>query len=174
MYNHSDIWKNITMIIFYLFLFILLLSLFIKLKICIYLDILGTQTKIKFKFLFFKFERNGKFVLKNKKRINSKKIFKTKNIKKKISKIILFDILKYGKYEKLYIYEEVGIIEPFITAMATAIASSITAIPLHLLDINFNNFKYKVVPIYLDLKFNLNIETEISFRIIDIIFRNIF
>ena len=158
------------MIIFYLFLFILLICLFIKLKICIYLDILWTQTKIKFEFLFFKFERNGKFVLKNKKRINSKKIFKTKNIKKKISKIILFDILKYGKYEKLYIYEEVGIIEPFITAMATAIASSITAIPLHLLDINFNNFKYKVVPIYLDLKFNLNIETEISFRIIDIIF----
>ena len=83
MYNHSDIWKNITMIIFYLFLFILLLSLFIKLKICIYLDILGTQTKIKFKFLFFKFERNGKFVLKNK---TLQKFLKLRTLKRKYQK----------------------------------------------------------------------------------------
>lgn len=168
MYNHSSIWKNITMIIFCLFILLLILILTIKLNLNILLNIIGTQSKIKLEFLFFKFERNGKFVLKNKKGIKSKK--SSKNKKNKASKNILLKILKQGKYEKLYIYEEVGALEPFATAIVTAVASSITALPLQLLNINYNNFQYKVVPIYLDLKFNLNIDAKISFRIIDIVF----
>lgn len=193
MNNHGDIWKNITMIIFFIVFLFLLLILFSKFKVNIFLEINGTKSYIKLKFLFFELERKGAFFLrkrsidfqlekdKNSVKKKSKKTFRnileniifqkiiSSNMSEKKKKFIfnfLSKKIKVIKFEMLEIYEEIGILEPVLTAYALPIVSTLTVVPLNLLNINYNNFKYKIIPVYTDLKLKIVIKTQISFRLI--------
>lgn len=203
MYNHSNIWQNITMIIFLMFLLIIFIITLIKFKVIVNLEIDGTKSYIFIRFLFWKIERNGKFSLikkKNKvdyseykkvKNINEKK--KNLNIKNKRSNILknkfryfnkffennetnnkilkfLKKILKKIRFDKLEIQEEIGFLEPNLTAYLVPAMSIITLIPIKVLDVNLKKFKYKITPFYTDLRFRINIKAEVSFRVIKIIF----
>ena len=171
MYNHSNIWKNTTMIIFFILLVSLIFILLINIKLNIFFEIEGTTSNFKIKFLFFEFKRKGKFVLKAKKCKRKENQNKHKNILKKfIDKKCIMNILSKIKFEKLHIYEEIGLLEPFYTAIATSIISTLTIIPVRILNVKFDNFYYKAVPFYTDLKFKLKIESIISFKIINILF----
>ena len=158
------------MIIFCVFIILLLFLLIVKFKINFYIEINGTKSLLVVRFLFLKIKKSGRFKLKNKrtenKVLNKKRMIK----KKKINKKLILNIIKTIKFEKLYIYEEIGVLEPFTTAIATAIISNVTTFPIHLLNVNFNEFRYKVVPLYLEFKFNVNIDAQISLRIIDLLF----
>ena len=66
MNNHSDIWKNITMIIFLILLVFLILILLLKFRIDVFFEIDGTKSFIKINFLFLEFKRKGSFILRRK------------------------------------------------------------------------------------------------------------
>ncbi len=160
------------MIIFLIFVLILIILLSINIKLSIFFELNGTASDLKIKFLFWELKRKGKFVLKRKKDENKidKKKNKKSNKKNFIDKKFITDFMKKIKFEKLYIYEEIGFLEPFYTAIATSVISTLTVIPIRLLNVNYDNFYYKVVPFYMDLKFKLKIETVISFKIINLLF----
>lgn len=212
MYNHSDIWKNITMIIFYVLVTLLILILILKQTVYLEFCINGLRSKFYVKWGFFKFKRYGNFILKekhstkfqknkirktnqknktlyqskiilqsNKKtaKIKSKKSNKNRkflnkkterNIKNKNRKNfkIFICILKCLTFEKLNIFEEIGLLAPDKTAFFLPILSSVTTIPLRFLRVR--NFDYKIIPKYNELRFYTKVTTKISFRIIDLIY----
>ena len=184
MHNHSNVWKNITMIIFYIFLIFLSVLVFFQFRTKIYLQIDGTKIIAKFKFYFWEFSIKGDFFLisKKEKALNASEKFlkikvlrnifnRIKKMKKErtLSKKTLLKILKSIKIEKLYIYEEIGLGEPFGTALAVPAISLITTLPLNLLNLNYNDYKYTLKPAYLEYKFNCSLDVEFSFSIIKII-----
>ena len=82
----------------------------------------------------------------------------------------LSKVIRNIKFEKLEIYEEIGVLEPTMTSYALPIVSTLTVAPLNLLNINYNKFKYKIIPDYKNLKLKILIDSQISFRLIKIIF----
>lgn len=196
--NHSSIWKNITMIIFFILLLFLILILLIRFQIKIYLKIDGMKSYFEIKFICLKFKKYGHLCLKKKENLNArKKKFekviaqktlygakkKTKknscgNLKKDVkekanlfsSNIKLFlKILKKIKIEQMYIYEKFGFLNPLMTSLIFPIISFLTIAPLNFFSVNHQNFKYEILPQYNDLKLNLVVKAKISFRIIEII-----
>lgn len=197
MNNHSDIWKNITMIIFLILLVFLLLILLLKFKIDVFFEIDGTKSFIKINFLFFEFKRKGSFflrrkclkhktrkksicrsntfkeVLKNKRENTLARNLSKNNMswnKKNVTWKFLSKVIRNIKFEKLEIYEEIGVLGPTMTSYALPIVSTLTVAPLNLLNINYNKFKYKIIPDYKNLKLKIVIDSQISFRLIKIIF----
>ena len=179
MYNHSSIWKNITMIIFYIFIIFIIIFIFIKQKLHLEFYVAGLKSELNIKFWFFKFKRYGNLTLMSKNRLkledikkfksdaekNSMGIKKTKK-KKKFEYMIC--LLKNVTFERVKIYEKFGLLVPDKTALFLPVLSNITMLPLHFLKIKF--LDYKVVPAYNDLKFNAKIDAKINFRIINLIF----
>lgn len=182
--NHSLIWKNITMIIF---LILIILILIIRFRFNISLKVQNFNSYFELKFLWFKFEKNGKFVLKNvekdhktndKKEIlklkekKSNKKFSKKNTKirnRKFTPQILKVLVKNLHFEKLYISEKIGLYEPIITALSVPFLATLTNMPIQFLKVNYNNFHYEIAPVYNELEFYLELDAKISFRLIDII-----
>lgn len=66
MYNHSDVWKNITMIIFYVLIICFILILFLRQNVYFEFCIDGLKSKLYIRWGFFKIKRYGDFVLKTK------------------------------------------------------------------------------------------------------------
>lgn len=179
MYNHSSIWKNITMIIFYIFIIFIIIFIFIKQKLHLEFYVAGLKSELSIKFWFFKFKRYGNLSLMSKNRLkledikkfksdaekNSMGIKKTKK-KKKFEYMIC--LLKNVTFERVKIYEKFGLLVPDKTALFLPVLSNITMLPLHFLKIKF--LDYKVVPAYNELKFNAKIDAKINFRIINLIF----
>ena len=188
MNNHSNIWKNITMIIFLIFLLVIFLILLIKFKLVIYFEINGINCYVKIKFLYWEIKRKGSFFIRDKEFVKAKvnkelkrtkknsnnkilsgklRLFKSK--KQSNSKKILFEILKRSEFDKLELLEEIGLLEPSITAYTLPIISTITFFFFRKLNLNYNNFKYKINPLYTDLKFKLILEAQVSVKLIKII-----
>lgn len=167
------------MIIFGFFIILLILMLMIKLKFSMFLKIENFNSYFEFKFLFFRIAKKGRFISKKhendsnkqKNAISKKSLFKkgtkTSNKRSKLKLLKLF--IKNLYFQKLYVGESVGLLEPAITALSIPILSVITFMPLQFLKINYNNFKYEIVPMYEKCGINLIINSEISFRMIDFI-----
>ena len=182
MYNHSSIWKNITMIIFYIFIIFIIVFIFIKQKLHLEFYIAGLKSELNIKFWFFKFKRYGNLTLmsKNKLKLEDIKKFKSdaekismgikkaKKTKKKKKFEYMICLLKNVTFERVKIYEKFGLLVPDKTALFLPVLSNITMLPLHFLKIKF--LDYKVVPAYNELKFNAKIDAKINFRIINLIF----
>lgn len=179
MYNHSSIWKNITMIIFYIFIIFIIIFIFIKQKLHLEFYITGLKSELSIKFWFFKFKRYGNLTLKskNKLKLEDTKKFKSdaeknsmgiKKTKKKKKFEYMICLLKNVTFERVKIYEKFGLLVPDKTALFLPVLSNITMLPLHFLKIKF--LDYKVVPAYNELKFNAKIDAKINFRIINLIF----
>lgn len=182
MYNHSSIWKNITMIILYIFIIFISVFIFKKQRLHLEFYIVGLKSELNVKFCFFKFKRYGNLTLKSKNKLNledikkfksdaekkSMKIKKTKKMKKKKKIEYMICLLKNVTFERLEIYEKFGLLVPDKTALFLPVLSNITMLPLHFLKIKF--LDCKVVPAYNELKFNAKIDAKINFRIINLIF----
>lgn len=179
MYNHGSIWKNITMIIFYIFIIFIIIFIFIKQKLHLEFYVAGLKSELSIKFWFFKFKRYGNLTLmsKNKLKLEDIKKFKSdaeknsmgiKKTKKKKKFEYMICLLKNVTFERLKIYEKFGLLVPDKTALFLPVLSNITMLPLHFLKIKF--LDYKVVPAYNELKFNAKIDAKINFRIINLIF----
>lgn len=179
MYNHGSIWKNITMIIFYIFIIFIIVFIFIKQKLHLEFYIAGLKSELNIKFWFFKFKRYGNLTLmsKNKLKLEDIKKFKSdaeknsmgiKKTKKKKKFEYMICLLKNVTFERLKIYEKFGLLVPDKTALFLPVLSNITMLPLHFLKIKF--LDYKVVLAYNELKFNAKIDAKINFRIINLIF----
>ena len=160
MYNHSSIWKNITMIIFYIFIIFIIVFIFIKQKLHLEFYIAGLKSELNIKFWFFKFKRYGNLTLMSKNKLkledikkfksdaekNSMGIKKAKKTKKKKKFEYMICLLKNVTFERVKIYEKFGLLVPDKTALFLPVLSNITMLPLHFLKIKF--LDYKVVPAY--------------------------
>lgn len=168
-------------------IFLILIILIIKFKFHISLKIQNFNSCFELKFLWLKFDKKGKFVLKNTKRadkINSQEEilnFKAKKSNEKVGKkriqtkkrkftnALLKVLARNMHFEKLSISEKIGLYEPMATALSIPILSTLTNVPLQFLKVNYNNFRYKITPIYNEFEFYLDVNAKISFRLIDII-----
>lgn len=184
MYNHSDVWKNITMIIFYVLVTLLILILILKQTVYFEFCINGLRSKLYIKWWLFEYKTPWKNKLmyqckqklakiKSKKSNKIRKFLNKKterNIKNKNRKKfkIFICILKCLTFEKLNIFEEIGLLAPDKTAFFLPILSSVTTIPLRFLRVR--NFDYKIIPKYNELRFYTKVTTKINFRIINLIF----
>ena len=126
----------------------------------------------KYETVDYKFNRNSEH---DKKTKHNKLNYKNKignniikNIYQKNRKIFL--MLKKVNIERLYVYEEIGVLTPLATALSIPVVSTVTISLVKNLQINPENFYYKINPNYTDLQFNLLLEADISFRIISVIF----
>lgn len=157
MNNHSNVWKNITMIIFLLLLFWAFAILHWKFNVYVTAELHGIKLKIKIKFLWFNIERD-KVLKVNKGKIKKKKKY---NIPK---------ILKNISYDKLSIIINVGAIGPFTTSLVVPIVSTAIPIIINKLDMQVKDLKYNVIPIYNDLRLDVSLDIKASIRLYKIIF----
>lgn len=164
MYNHSDVWKNITMIIFVILVVLFILILFLKQILYFEFCINGLKSRVYIKYGFLKVRRCGDFDVNF---LEEKKKGIAKEKKRKKFKIFLC-ILRCLSFENLSIYEEIGLLTPDKTALFLPVLSNISMLPLNLLRII--SWDYKIVPKYSELKFKANVTAKISFRIIDLIY----
>lgn len=168
------------MIIFFtIFLFIIFI-LFVKIKVNIKIRLENTISYIEIKTLWIDFNKKGKFVLNKKIKENklnyavdkndvkNKKI-KNSESKNKTSKRILSWFFKNIRYDEVIIFEKVGVLNPFITSMTLPVVSLITTIPLNLFKINYNKFKYEIIPDYNNFILQFRLDAKASFRIISLI-----
>lgn len=161
------------MIIFLFIFFSLIVILFLKIKLHIFIKVKNTESFIQIKSLWINFKRKGKFILKSKENINKQKSKENKNRKnkskeKKNNKFLKW-FFKNIRYDEIQIFEKVGSIDVFSTAIALPIVSLITTIPLNTLNVNYKKFNYKIVPDYNNIVFNFLLNTKASFRIIDLL-----
>lgn len=192
MYNRSDVWKNITMIIFYVLIALFILILLLRQTVYFEFCINGLKSRFCVRWGLFKIKRFGDFTLKTKSstKFQSEQICQKKTTyknmlastnnenKAKLKNEILYEKLEKLKisrcilncltFENLGIYEEIGLLAPDMTALFLPILSNISMMPLNLLKIKFWN--YKIVPRYSELKFKAKVTAKISFRIIDLIY----
>lgn len=158
------------MIIFCVIIFFLSLLLMLKIKLSLIIKIRNTKTYFEIHSMFFNYRRYGSFKYKDSSKNRNTKI-KNKEKKNKILnfKKIKFWFFRHIKYEKVNIYEKIGLLDPAITAFSIPFLSAIITIPLFFLNIDYDNFKYKSIPDYNNLVFVLDLDANASFSILNIL-----
>lgn len=168
MNNHSDIWKNITMIIFYVICFLMVI-LFSKIKIEVYFSSKNLEFNYTIGIIYFKkiksFDKDAVEKYINKKHKTASK----QNKKTKFSNVKF--ILRYLNIEKLVIEFYSGFIDIMPTVFSIPIISIIISSIYMYLNINYDKKHYfKVKPIYNDLKISSKIHCIVSVKIAHIIY----
>ncbi len=169
MNNHSNIWKNIIMIIFCVIICILIFILLSKLKVEIYFSSANLEFNYNIRIIYFKkiktFDKDSieKYIAKRKKTASLQN-------KKKNSSNIKF-ILKYLNIEKLIIEFYSGLISIMPSVLSIPIISIIISSIYTFLNVNYDkNHYFKVKPIYNNLKISTKIHCIVSMKIAHIIY----
>ncbi len=174
MNNHSDIWKNITMIIFLVIFIILIIFVFSKIKLEIYFSFsnfdymysIGLIYFVKIKTLYKSDIEKYVIHQKRKKKIN--------NSKKKKSKLQINEmktILKYVDFEKLIVEFNSGFISLLPTVFSIPVISTILSSIYTILNIKYDeNHVFCVKPVYDKLNISGKIHCIVSMKIAHIIY----
>lgn len=155
------------MSIFVIFLLLIFIVLMLKIKISVYFKFDNFERHIKIKTWFINFERKGKINSK-KSKINKKL---TKLIKKKIlNKKKFLSNLKYLEIDKL----NINILVDLILLMPTVFSVPIFSTILEYIKIipfkKFNNYKYKITPLYNEKpKAFLEVDLDMKIRFFDLL-----
>lgn len=156
------------MIILFIVFIILFCTLFVKIPIYFFVKLENTRSIIIIKILFYKYQRNGKFVVKSKDRNNEDNKVDAKKKKLKISNKTKLYFLKKLNYDEIKINEKIGILDPSLTAISVPILSLVTTIPINYYNLKLKHFNYNIVPDYNNLIFKFELEAKASFRLISL------
>lgn len=169
MNNHSDIWKNITMIIFLLIISILILFLISKIKLEIYFAFSNFDYVYSISLIYYK-----KIKTFHKNDIKKRMINKSKKLKKNESNEkfkIAKTFLKYIDFEKLIIEFNIGLINVLPTVFSIPIISTILSSIYTIIDIKYDrNHMFYVKPVYNKLNLSGKIHCIASMKIAHIIY----
>ena len=164
------------MIIFLIIIFVVILLLFVNIKINIKIRVENTISYIEIQSLWIKFKRKGKFTLNVKEKNNDKNNIIAKRNKKVKNNFQIFlrskflpRFFKNIDYNEVKIYEKIGIINPFITSLALPFIALLTVIPLNYFKINYNKFKYEIIPDYNNLIVQFKLDANGYFRFFKIL-----
>lgn len=145
-----------------LLLIVFILLLFMKIRIIAFLTLNNLEYDYSFDIMIYQLKLKKinkadveKFISQNRKK--GKKYKKTSKIIKKI------------KFEKLFLDMKIGLIEIMPTVFIIPIISIITSTICTLLNMNSEKTRYTIRPAFNELTVQAKFETEITFRIINLI-----